>query len=119
MSIWDKLAEFPPVLVRLIAKDGRQAMTDVEIVASSLGKLSLADVRKLSLLTTWDQVTIRETRAFLIACNVNLADRSSWRNTHRYVKNARFQHLRQHREWPWFRELLAVYAEHLTHGKRT
>lgn len=113
MTIWKKLRRFPPVLVRLLAKDGRKALSDHEIVAASGGSLTIADVRRLSLLESWDAVTVHHLQAFTAACNVDLADRDRWRNAHRYIKAARFEHLRRHPDWPLFRELLAVYAETL------
>ena len=113
MTIWNKLGRFPPVLVRLLAKDGRRALSDREIVAASGGRLTIADVKRLSLLGSWDDVSVRHLRAFLVACNVDLTERVRWRNSNRYIKGAKFDHLRRHEDWPQFREILAAYAETL------
>lgn len=113
MTIWKKLQNFPPVLVRLLAKDGRNAMTDRQIVEASDGALTLADVKRLSLLDSWEEVNVRHLREFTTACRVDLSDRNEWRNACRYMKRPKFEHLRTHQEWPYFRELLAVYAETL------
>lgn len=113
MTIWKKLQNFPPVLVRLLAKDGRTAMSDRQIVDASGGALTLADVKRLSLLDSWDDVSVRHMREFTMACRVELSNREDWRNAYRYMKRPKFEHLRTHQEWPYFRELLAVYAETL------
>ena len=88
-------------------------MSDHQIVAGTGGTITLAEVRRLSLLESWDTVSVLHMREFLGACNLDLTDRAQWRNAKRYMKKPKFEHLRRHHDWPHFRELLAVYAETL------
>lgn len=118
MNLWIKLTKYPPVLVRLLACEGREAMSDRQIAAASGGDLSLADVKRLSHLDTWDEVPVRQLQSFCRACGLDLGNRNAVRNAGRYMrraarKQATFERLRRHREWPYFRELLAFYAETL------
>lgn len=114
-SIWVKLERFPPVLVRLLAKDANgELLPDHEIVLLSKGELSLADVRHLSYLPCWDEVPVAKMKNFCLACGVDFADRETMRTLTRYIsKRPKFQHLRQHPRFPEFKLMLnelATYA---------
>jgi hypothetical protein len=115
MGIWKKLKQFPPVLVRLMGRDHRgNALTEQQIVAASNGTLTLADIRRLSLLTSWDEVSVRQLESLTKACGIDFANRAHVRNANRYLKRGRFDYLkRDAASWPYFQELLATYAEHL------
>ena len=119
MNLWHKVQKFPPVLVRLLArKPCGTAMSDIDIVNRSGGRLLLADVRRLGYLTSWDDVSVRNLRDFTYACRVDIADPAQLKNLNRYVKNPKFGHLQRHADWVQFREMLRVYAESLLHNKR-
>lgn len=111
MTFWDKLDRFPPVLVRLLAREGGEALTDRQIAVTS--GLPLAEVLRLGHLTSWDDVTAHVMRRFLIGCEVDLEDRATFRNLNRYMKDPKFDHLRRHKSWPQFKTMLALYAETL------
>lgn len=111
MTIWAKLDKFPPVLIRLLARKGGEAMTDAEI--SSAATLPIGTVKRLSYTKQWDDVPIEEAMRFMKACGCDIDDRETFRNLNRYLKNPRFEHLRRHKQWPQFQELLAVFAETL------
>ena len=113
MTVWAKLSKFPPVLVRLLARENGEAMSDTRIAEASGGAVSVADVKRLSYLKSWDDVSVRHMRWFCIACGADFEDRNTLRNLNRYMKNPRFEHLRRHKNWPHFKELLALYAETL------
>lgn len=113
MTIWNKLEKFPPVLIRLLARKGGEAMTDREIVAASNGNLDLADVRRLSYLVSWEDVGLAQLRVFCLACNADLDDRITFRRLNRYMKDPKFEHLRRSKQWPTFREMLEIYAKTL------
>jgi hypothetical protein len=113
MNVWQKLHRYPPVLVRLLARQGGRAMTDAQIAEASLKKLTLADVKQLSYATQWDDIPVCKVRWFLSATNVDIENRESLRNLNRYMRNPQFKHLRAHRQWPYFKDLLAIYAETL------
>jgi len=116
-SIWAKLDRFPPVLVRLLAKnaDG-SAMTDAQIVNAANSRVSLADVKRLSFTTDWDDaVSVRHCRNFVKACGVDFANREQMRNANRYIsKDPKFLHLRRDKNFPAFKEMLRVYYDSQT-----
>lgn len=114
MGIWTKLKRFPPVLVRLMGRDHRgNALTEAEIVAASNGALTRADIRRLSLLTSWDDVSVRHLESLCKVCGVDFANRDQIRNANRYLKLGRFGYLKRSPDWAYFEELLTTYADHL------
>lgn len=119
-SVWLKLERFPPVLVRLLARTPSEdtsyprAMTDEEIAVR--GNLSVSSVAALSRLTTWDDVTVRQFKAFTLACGVDFADRDVMRRLTRYIsKTPSFGYLRRDEEWPKYRELMKLFVNHERH----
>lgn len=113
-SIWWKLDRFPPVLVRLLAKnqDGTAA-TDHQL--AEYQGLDLADVRWLSLLTSWDEVPVGKLRAFVTACGVDFANREQMRNANRYLNSSpKFTHLCRDKNFPAFKEMLKAYYDSQT-----
>lgn len=108
LNFFDKLATFPPIVCRLLARrtqvNGKAvALTDEEIAAAS--GLSLTKVRSLSWLTSWDDVSVSELRAFSLACGVDFTSRDSMRAHRSYINNApKFTYLRKHRDWRTFFE---------------
>lgn len=116
-SIWVKLERFPPVLVRLLARLPSEetgyprAMTDEEIAARS--DLSVSTVAALSRLTSWDDVSLRHLRAFVLGCGVDFADRVAMRRLTRYIAHIpSFAYLRKDAEWLKYRELMKLYVNH-------
>jgi hypothetical protein len=118
MTLFQKLDRFPPVVIRLLAKHKGAAMSDKEIEGDAARRgaryhLALPEIKRLSYLTSWDQVTIGTTRAFLHACNCNLEDRDTFRNLSRYLlQDPKFTHLRKSERFPEFREMLGTWMEY-------
>lgn len=111
MNLWHKLELLPPVAVRLLAKnpDG-SAMTHDRIVARTAGGLSLADVKWLSYLPSWDDVPVCKVKLFLDACDCDLTNPSKVRTLNRYLRrDPKFTHLRRSEMFPEFRQMLGVY----------
>lgn len=113
MRFWEKLDRYPPVLVRLLARTaGGEAMTDAQI--AYLSELSIAEIRRLSFLTSWDDVKVDHVRRFMRGCNIDLTDRDDVRNANRYLKRGRFEYLRRHENWPEFQRMLEILSGHLS-----
>ena len=107
-NIWGKFHRYPPVLVRLLARHPNgEAMSDTEIVSEGL---TLADVKRLSYLPSWDDVPVVLLYRFVTRCGVDFANPDRMKVLNRYLKNARFEHLRRHKMWPEFRSMLSVYV---------
>lgn len=88
-------------------------MTDEEIVAAAKGQLTLADVKFLSWLPSWDTVTVKTMRAFCLSCGVDFADRNTMRRCNRYLRNEpKFEHLKRSKEVEQHRQRLAEYLKH-------
>lgn len=116
MTLWQKLDRFPPVVIRLLARnpDGT-AMTDREIAERGV---RLSDVKGLSYLTDWDYVNTATARCFLGACNCDLEDPKVVRNLNRYLKrDPKFTHLRRSPRFGEFKEMLSLWVEHGTKTK--
>lgn len=114
MNLWKKLERFPPVLVRLLAKneDGTW-MSDEDIWAASGQELMWSDIKRLSYLTRWDDVTNRLTRLFSTTCRVDFANREQMRNAGRYLKDPKFAHLKNDRNFPEAKTMLKIYLQTL------
>jgi hypothetical protein len=107
-NLWIKFNRYPPVLVRLLARHPNgDAMSDEELVTD---QLTLADIKYLSYLASWDDVPVVLLFRFVTRCGVNFASPTRMKVLNRYLKNARFEHLRRHKMWPEFRSMLAVYV---------
>lgn len=120
MNIWTKLRKFPPVLIRLMAMRDRRAMSDAEIVAFSDGNLDLSDVKRLSYLTSWDDVSIRDFRSFVMACNADIGDSTLFKTLNQRRRGKRplnWDHLRKHYQWQDFRQMIEVLAAYLERTK--
>ena len=70
MSLVLKLDKLPPNLVRLIARDGRKALSNRDIARKS--GLSLKRIGQISKMTTWGSLQVGEAGAFADACGVDL-----------------------------------------------
>ncbi len=103
----DKLRQYPPVMIRLMARnaDG-SAMTDAQIAGRGC---PLGVVRMLSVSVSW-RLPLDDCDSFLHACG---ADPSNYRwvqNVSRLKKRAtKWIWLQKSPEWLAFRELLRIY----------
>lgn len=113
-SLWAKLDQYPPVLVRLLARhpDGK-VMSDTDIARQP--GLTLAEVRRLSLLPDWHDVSVPLMRAFVHACRMDFCNREQMRNANRYInRDPKFRHLVRDPNFPAYREMLRVYYQSQT-----
>lgn len=100
---WEILEEYPPALVRLLAR--RQfspkhvrAMSDQEVAVGA--ELPVAEVIKISRMTNWDNLLIGKIRSFCEGCNFdpfNCYDRNRARAYTR--SSAKFSYLKQSGHW--------------------
>tara|TARA_Y100000034_G_C6722777_1_gene319838 strand:- start:215 stop:529 length:315 start_codon:yes stop_codon:yes gene_type:complete len=77
MSLVLKLDKLPPNLVRLIARDGRKALSNRDIARKS--GLSLKRIGQISKMTTWGSLQVGEAAAFADACGVDLINQAKTR----------------------------------------
>ena len=71
-SPWEILVNYPPVFVRLYAKERsgprmHRALSDQEVAIR--GNIPVDIVRRISRMTTWDNVTVGVSRSFCKGCN--------------------------------------------------
>jgi len=114
MTFWQKLDQYPPVLIRLLARSPEGVALTDEQIARGFDPALLA---WLSVKKSWDDVPVQHVRGFLAACRADFNDRNWVRLNNRYTRRdskAKFTHLLKSPEWPRFRVLLAVYAQILT-----
>lgn len=75
MTLSDRLRAYPPVLCRLLAREGRRgharALTTAEIAERS-ELLSETEVLLISTRTEWDHVAVADMLAFLHGCGIDL-----------------------------------------------
>lgn len=91
LSISQKLADFPPVLCRLLARESRgkqaRALTTAEIAERS--KLSLDVVSWLSSQTAWEHIPTGLMLSFSKGCNVDFDSRTSIRAKRQHLARTR------------------------------
>ena len=115
-TTWGLLDEYPPYLIRCFAKKklaGKRirAIADEEIAIIS--QIPLARVRAIYDSRTWDNVTVKELRAFCAACDFDPED-SSDRNRLTAYRNQRggpkFTYLKESSHWKTiFKPLILKY----------
>lgn len=113
-SIWVKLNRYPPVLVRLLAKaDAVTTLTDSAIQERSKGLLSLADIKRFSYATSWDDVPVAKMKAFVQACGVDFACRETMRTLNRYLsRDPQFIHLTRDPRFSEYKDMLREFYRH-------
>lgn len=112
-----KLDRFPPVVIRLLARDqhGRRvvALTDAQIVHRS--GLSLGEVRHLSRQTSWGDITIDAMLAFCKGCGANFDNRRWIQKNSTYMDSIKGlpKYLVDSPEWATtFEPLIATWLRH-------
>jgi hypothetical protein len=106
-NLWVKFARFPPVLVRLLARNGSGGWSED---GDLIGLLSLAEIKRLSYSTSWDEITVRQMQLFLGACGIDFADSNQMRILNQYLTNRpKFAHITS----DYGKELLLIYVNHL------
>jgi len=117
LTIEQRLRRFPPIVCRLLAREGRgrtpTLLSDQQIADNS--GLSVAQVKGLSHLLAWDDVTCAQMLAFSSGCGIDLSSRDSLDTHWKYIKRRRaFTYLRAqpdyHTRW---KPMYATYLDHL------
>lgn len=119
LPIEQRLRRFPPVVCRLLAREGRgghpRFLSDEEIAEQS--GLTVAQVNGLSHLLTWDDVPCSQMLAFSAACGIHFSDRRSMMKHGKYIQNCRaFTYLRRQPDYEtrW----KPMYVSYINHLKR-
>jgi hypothetical protein len=115
MTIQDKLDNFPPVLVRLLARrklsrGHSEPLTDDEIVERPL---TIAEVCDYSRAVNWNGIPVVKALAFLRGCGLDIDDADAWRRTMTYLSlNPTFNYLRESPQWKeYFLPLIQLYRK--------
>lgn len=108
---WNKPEMFPPSLVRCMAADrhvGRSvALTDEQIAERS--GLPVSTVQEIYWEKSWDNVTVANMRAFVVACNCDFGDAEVMKVlSKRLGSNSGFKwkHLRESPNFTFYEQLL-------------
>lgn len=110
-GFWAKFDMFPPAIVRLLAADrspGKTvALTDEQIAERSGMKVS--DVQRIYWSMSWDDVTVRDMKRFVVACNVNYGDPEVMKVLSRRIgadSGFKWKHLRKSPNFRLYEQLL-------------
>lgn len=101
-TFWERLDRFPPIRVRLLAKHPRGAgpLSTIEIAERS--GLSTATVEAISQATSWQGIDIPTAKAFLQACDIDLANAAQYKRIMVYQRVDRpnkYRYLKRSAEW--------------------
>lgn len=114
-TLWQKLAEFPPVACRLLARErtatgGVRALTSA-IIAQRSG-MTVMEVNSLSWLTSWDSVPFVKIRPFMEACGIDLTNKEILRTHSSYIRRgAPFKYLKLSPDWEKvYKPLIIAYV---------
>lgn len=117
LALAEKLDRFPPVVVRLLARQPAgttvTALPEGEIVRRS--GLSAGEVRVLSRLTSWDDVPLSTMLAFCRGCGADLDNRDWLRKNAAYMASIRGapRYLRKDSAWDTtFEPLIRILLRH-------
>lgn len=115
MTFYDRALNFPPCLVRLLARDGGRGFCSAlstDEIAESAG-LSPMQVNTLSQQTNWRGVDLPTLQAFTIACGLDFSDRRCMVRALDYLDhNPTFSYLRRHPDWTtYYLPLMMRWAE--------
>ncbi len=101
-----RLNDFPPILVRLLAHERGHPFTGIEIAARSARtpgvnySLNAAQVEAISQRVNWDGIPILDALTFMYACRVDLTDAKEFRRINDYLsKKPNFDYLRRSPDW--------------------
>jgi hypothetical protein len=118
-NFWHYLDTFPPILIRLLARDRykRQPLGAEEIVARS--GLSWVEVERLSWATSWKDVDVLSMRKFLTACNVDFCNRAQAHRIDSYLRSSpTWKYLRGSSQWLSLYQPMIVKWKDQCHGPR-
>lgn len=105
------LREFPPVLCRILAKDGQQPRSAERI--AKLSSLSAETVKRVSLLPSWQSVPVAVAVAFMHGCGVDILKARRLRHL---IRRGNYGHLARlpHNRFTYYRKLFTILTK--AHG---
>jgi len=117
MKIWEKLEQFPPPLVRCLARRkmrGRavRALSDQEVAIQSDG-LTTLEVRAVSSTEDWDSISIGTAKSFCKGCGFDPLSAQDRNGAGAYMRsNPQFVYLKNHAHWKTtFLPLVKLFQE--------
>lgn len=114
-SPWEILVKYPPVFVRLYAKEraGSRmhcALSDQEVAIR--GQLALDKVRAISKMTSWDNVTVGDARRFCLGCNFDPFNYLDRNRISAYSRKGTYAFLRRSDHWnTTFLPLIKIFQD--------
>ncbi len=103
MTVTDRFNNFPPILVRLLARQDCKPLSSRHIEAHS--GLDLATVEFISQQTDWKEIRLPDALDFLRGCDLVIDDTAAWRRTMDYLsKRPTFRYLRCCEGWKVYYE---------------
>lgn len=117
MKIWDKLEQFPPPLVRCLARQKARgkavrALSDQEVAIQSEG-LTTIEVRAISNSLSWESIAIGIAQKFCRGCRFDPLSADDRNRAGAYMRsNPQFTFLQNHPHWEsTFLPLIKLYKE--------
>ncbi len=98
--------KIPPNLCRILARNGRKAMTNREIADAS--GLTIKRVGEIARQTSWGKVDVCQASAFAAACGVDLVKQGQVRKYLMRKEGCRFDHLAQSPNKKYLTELCHI-----------
>lgn len=92
-----RLDRYPPILIRLLTVRGRGNETEMPTdrqIADASG-LSMAEVKRVSYSTTWDDIPIATAYRFLTGCEIDLEKRRTFRRLEYMRRRGHFRRIRK------------------------
>jgi len=110
MTFYRRAENYPPCLVRLLARSGNKPLTTVQI--SEQSGLTPFKVEAISHSLTWKEIDIESMRAFTRACGMDFCSWRSNNKTDAYIRSKpSFEHLRKSPSWSvYYMPLLLKWA---------
>lgn len=116
MSFWTRCEQFPPILVRLLARHKHgPPLTDREIAERS--RIPVARVFTIGQSLTWEGIDIPTARAYLVACGFDFENREQYKRVEAYLRKrpVTWQFLRKSPLWKtYFEPLMLRYIRQRT-----
>jgi hypothetical protein len=118
MTFWKYLEDFPPPLVRILARrsQGRintVPLTDEEIAIG--GQFPLERVREIMFSTSWEAIPFGEVKRFLVGCSFDPTDYQHRHRATAYARGGKYKYwtkspMYQSHFVPLFRKLKEIYV---------
>jgi hypothetical protein len=103
VTVTDRFNSFPPILVRLLARQDCRPLATAVIAAES--GLSRPKVEFISQQTDWKEVSLTDALGFLEGCDLAIDHTAAWRRTLDYLsKRPTFRYLRASSDWKSYYE---------------